>query len=112
MPRERIVSINFPTAAPVGETSVDLFRLPIDEARKVRWERGRDARRGEHEPFVGNPLYEAYEEMLDTLNYFDEAERQSQGAAYVAEWRCVVRAMAERMRYLATPPWEEYKPSC
>lgn len=50
-----------------------LIHLPIDEARAVKWRRGRE-RYGS--AFIGHPLEELDEELLDAMNYAEEATRR------------------------------------
>ena len=50
-----------------------LINLPLDEARKIKWQWGR-AKYGAE--FVGHPLEQLDSELLDALNYVEEAERQ------------------------------------
>lgn len=49
------------------------IHLPIDEALASKWERGAERYGTE---FVGHPLEELDEELLDAINYVREAERQ------------------------------------
>ena len=47
-----------------------LIHLPIEEARKAKWRRGRE----QYGPvFIGQPLEELDEELLDAMNYAEEA---------------------------------------
>lgn len=55
---------------------VPLWQLPLDEAKRTRWEQGMSSLRRPDEPFVGDPLVELHEELIDALNYYDEAVRQ------------------------------------
>lgn len=50
-----------------------LIHLPIEEARAEKWRRGR-ARYGP--VFIGHPLEELDEELLDAMNYAEEAARR------------------------------------
>lgn len=44
---------------------------------RYRWARGvAEIRGGEHRPFVGDPIDEGIEEVLDLRNYADEGRRQ------------------------------------
>lgn len=47
-----------------------LLEIPLDEALRVKWERGR-AERGLTfcAPFQGDPVSELYEELLDAIHY-------------------------------------------
>ena len=51
--------------------------LPIAEAKRIKWERGR-ARYGA--TFEGDPIHELYDELIDALNYADEIDQQTSGA--------------------------------
>jgi hypothetical protein len=48
----------------------------LDRLRKERWERGMLHYRQPGEPFKGCPRSEMLEELMDSLNYLDEAVRQ------------------------------------
>ena len=69
-----------------------LIDLPIDRARRVKWERGR-ARYGP--VFVGHPLEELDEELLDGMNYAAEAARRGFPMAGISE---DIRRLCERIR--------------
>jgi len=59
-----------------GATGTDLWRLGVREACTLRYEQGlREHGRQAHDPFQGDPLEEAYEELIDTLNYLSEFQR-------------------------------------
>jgi hypothetical protein len=45
--------------------------MQLAEARRVKWERGRRQYGGP--VFVGDPLEEAFEEVVDLINYLEEA---------------------------------------
>jgi hypothetical protein len=50
-----------------------LIDLPIGEARAVKWRQGRER----YGPvFIGHPLEELHEELLDAMNYAEEAARR------------------------------------
>lgn len=69
-----------------------LIDLPIEEARAVKWQRGRE----KYGPdFVGDPLEELDGEMLDSLNYIDEAERRG---LYLADVRAAVLGICSAVR--------------
>lgn len=59
----------------------------IDKA--VKYERGRREHRKNGEGFVGCPFLEAYSELVDLDNYFDEAEDVPE------RFRAYIREMAE-----------------
>jgi hypothetical protein len=53
--------------------SEKLIHLPIEEARAAKWRRGRE----QYGPvFIGHPLEELDEELLDAMNYAEEAARR------------------------------------
>jgi hypothetical protein len=51
----------------------DYINLDTDAAARLKWSRGREKY---GDAFVGHPLLELDEELLDALNYVTEAERQ------------------------------------
>jgi len=55
---------------PSGQRLID---LSIDEAARLKWEAGRRKHGAE---FVGDPVEELFAELIDGLNYCDEARRQ------------------------------------
>lgn len=57
-----------------------LAKLPIHEARLMRWKAGRAEYRAEDEPFVGDAKMELLEELLDCLNYAEESGRSEHGS--------------------------------
>lgn len=65
-----------------------LIDMPIEVARRVKWERGQ---RVYGPTFVGHPLEQFDEEMIDALNYLDEAER----------WGYAVPGLRERVTAIA-----------
>lgn len=75
-----------------------LMTMPWDEARRVKFERGRDLHRSgaPAAEFVGDPFVEALEECLDLDNYFEEIERQ--GTRIPPSMRAVPRMMAEWLK--------------
>ena len=53
------------------------FNLPLEAALDSKWQLGKDSIRENGEGWVGNPpMEEAYEEILDLINYIREAQRQ------------------------------------
>ena len=72
----------------------NLMDLSIDEARHEKWRLGRE----KYGPvFVGDPLEQLDAELIDALNYADEAERRGIPIAEVAE---DLRQLCERVRAL------------
>jgi hypothetical protein len=59
--------------SPSGTVEVKLIDLPISEARAIKWQRGREKYGAE---FQGDPLEELDAELLDAMNYAEEAQRQ------------------------------------
>ena len=56
---------------------MELFDMPTEDALKKRWEKGLADVRGDSVGWVGlPPLHEAYEEVLDIINYVREASNQ------------------------------------
>jgi hypothetical protein len=69
-----------------------LIHLPIEEARAAKWRRGRE----QYGPvFIGHPLEELDEELLDAMNYAEEAARRSFQMAGISE---ELRRLCERTR--------------
>ena len=69
-----------------------LIHLPIEEARAAKWRRGR----AQYGPdFIGHPLEELDEELLDAMNYAEEAARRGFPMAGIAE---DLRRLCERIR--------------
>jgi hypothetical protein len=69
-----------------------LIHLPIEEARAAKWRRGRE----HHGPvFIGHPLEELDEELLDAMNYAEEAARRGFPMAGIVE---DLRHLCERIR--------------
>ena len=64
---------------------LSLVGLTIDDAKRIKWDRGQE-RYGS--VFVGDPLGELYDELIDGMNYADEALRQ--GLMSRAEWAFIV----------------------
>lgn len=72
-----------------------------------RWRRGRKEYRRADEPFVGDPLMEAYDEMLDGLNYQSVAYRKQMipwWKFWLAQWSvylvaALLRAEIERTSF-------------
>lgn len=71
--------------------------MPIDQARHEKWKAGRAGRGPE---FEGHPLEEFDGEMLDALNYLDEAERQGFDAGAIQSARLLVLAACHTVRRL------------
>jgi hypothetical protein len=70
----------------------NLIRLPIEEARAAKWRRGRQ----QYGPvFVGHPLEELDEELLDAMNYAEEAARRGFPMVGIPE---DLRELCERIR--------------
>jgi len=69
-----------------------LIHLPIEEARAAKWRRGRE----HYGPvFIGHPLEELDEELLDAMNYAEEAARWGFPMAGIGE---DLRHLCERIR--------------
>ena len=84
------------SAAPCGTVAdpagASLIHLSIDEARAVKWRRGRER----YGPvFSGDPLEELDGELLDGLNYAEEAARRGLPMAGVLR---DLRELCERVR--------------
>jgi len=72
--------------------SEDLIHLPIEEALAAKWRRGRE----HYGPvFIGHPLEELDEELLDAMNYAEEAARRGFPIAGIPE---DLRRLCERIR--------------
>lgn len=55
-----------------------ILSTPLHDLRRARGEAGRTARgRQPGAPFIGDPLTELAEEIIDGLNYCDEARQQA-----------------------------------
>ena len=51
-----------------------LHNVPLDEALAVKWDKGVEEVRGDKKEWVGGPpMEEAYEEILDMINYIQDA---------------------------------------
>ena len=51
-----------------------LHNVPLDEALAVKWDKGVEEVRGDKKEWVGGPpMEEAYEEILDMINYIKDA---------------------------------------
>jgi hypothetical protein len=50
-----------------------LMDLSIDEGKRIKWERGQVSY---GTVFVGNPICECFDELLDAMNYVDEGRKQ------------------------------------
>lgn len=69
-----------------------LIHLPIEAARAAKWRRGRER----YGPvFIGHPLEELDEELLDAMDYAEEAVRRGFPMAGIAE---DLRRLTERIR--------------
>jgi hypothetical protein len=69
-----------------------LIHLPIEQARAVKWRHGRER----YGPvFTGDPLEELDEELLDAMNYAEEAARRGFPMAQIAE---DLRRLCDRTR--------------
>lgn len=90
-----------------------IYRLSVDEARRRRWDEGRRHYGGDS--FVGDPMAELYEELLDSLNYIDAYRQQGliRGCAEsIDSIEKSLRFSAETTRYILTPPWERDEDQC
>lgn len=72
-----------------------LIEMPIDQARAVKWREGRKRYGGP--AFVGDPLEELDGELLDGMNYAEEAARRGYDMAGISE---ALRDLCERTRAL------------
>lgn len=65
---------------PLEKLMPKLIDLPIEQAKHIKWQAGRKkyGAEGDHfkGKFVGDPIEHLYDELIDALNYADEAERQ------------------------------------
>jgi hypothetical protein len=69
-----------------------LIHLPVEEARAAKWRRGRE----QYGPaFIGHPLEELDEELLDAMNYAEEAARRGFPMMGIPE---DLRHLCERIR--------------
>jgi hypothetical protein len=77
----------------------DYINLDTDAAARLKWSRGREKY---GDAFVGHPLLELDEELLDALNYVTEAERQGWDLGSMATF---LRLFRQRVRgaYLRGP---------
>lgn len=72
-------------------TKQELLTRPWEELCKERWDRGRpNYRSDETTPFVGDPIVELMEELLDALNYCREAQGQLHRSG-IESGRAVIR---------------------
>lgn len=69
-----------------------LISMPIAEARQVKWAAGRVKFGPE---FVGDPLEELDSELIDAMNYVEEAERRG---LYLPGLQDSLRAMCVQVR--------------
>jgi hypothetical protein len=67
---------------------------------KMKYEKGRETYRlSEEDPFVGNPLVEIHDELLDLLNYCREARsRRMVLAKQLKPWESDIRKMVTAVR--------------
>ncbi len=91
----------------LNRTSGPYIHLPTREALVEQWKRGRE----QYGPvFVGHPLEELDEELLDAMNYVEEAQRQGWGmlGAHRLLWELRERvcALYRRMPTRPTPEGE------
>lgn len=70
-----------------------VIELPLVRGCIERWNQGR--RRYGGEDFHGDPLLELYEELVDGINYCDQAEMQGHR---LGEVRAALMEAAERVR--------------
>lgn len=57
--------------------TTELYNLPLEEALSLRWSKGASELRAGSPEWVGQPpMIEAYEEVLDIINYVREAHNQ------------------------------------
>lgn len=87
------------TAKEAAKAQPPLFRLRIAEAKRVKWEAGRRAYGGD--AFVGDPMAELYAELIDGLNYCDEARRQGIELGAIPD---VLRDLTEDLRAMLRTP--------
>ena len=64
------------------------------EALKAKWARGAEQYGAK---FVGHPLLELDEELLDALNYVAEAERQGWPIGQARPWLSAIREAVRRV---------------
>jgi hypothetical protein len=63
------------TTASCTSSGAPLIALPIDQARRLKWQRfRRQAGIPPDAPFQGDPLEELWQELCDALNYCDAME--------------------------------------
>lgn len=67
--------------------------LSVPEAMSLKWDLGRAHYRRPEQPFVGEPLYEAWEDQLDVTNYVCE-ELQQRGNQDPEAEEIIERAIA------------------
>ena len=73
-------------------TDMRLIDLPTDQAKKIKWAEGQK----KYGPtFVGDPLEQLDSELIDALNYIDEAERRGISLPGFAD---NIRDMRDRVR--------------
>lgn len=75
------------------------LNLPIDEALIAKWESGRKHYRdGDDGGFVGDPVEELFQELLDSIQYTREIERRG---TYLHNFEKTFRDLAEQLQWLA-----------
>jgi len=72
----------------------EYIHMPTDEALKAKWARGAEQYGA---AFVGHPLLELDEELLDAINYVAEAERQGWEIGEVRPWLLAIREGVRRI---------------
>lgn len=73
---------------------VKLIDLPTEQARAIKWQRGRE----KYGPdFVGDPLEELDGELLDAMNYAEEAERRGYVVGLIPARLKVLRALVYKL---------------
>jgi hypothetical protein len=76
--------------------------MPIQEAVSHKFEAGRAEYRKPGEPFVGDPLLELFDELLDSYSYCKEAEKSGRDVKRV--WELVTEALIHTKSMLQPPP--------
>ena len=82
-----------------------LTDLPIEAAQQAKWDLGRI----KYGPvFVGNPIEQLDDELIDALNYCEEAARRGYAIAEIAD---DIRMICERVRALPAPRTQHPAPA-